>query len=66
MAFMCKKILEEVLEREFGPTNLYVDNKSLHDAVKTSNVIADKRLMVDIVAGRICFPQVLSQSPQQC
>ena len=31
---------------------MYVDNKNLHDTAVTSNVIADKRLMIDMSALR--------------
>ena len=51
-ACVSKRMLEEVLGREIPPITLYVDNKSLHDAAMTSNVIADKRLLIDISALR--------------
>ena len=51
-AHMIKKSIEEMLQLHLPPINLYVDNKSLFDAIKTSNVLADKRLMVDISALR--------------
>ena len=51
-AQVSKKILEEVLIREIPAINLYVDNKSLYDTASTSNVIADKRLMIDLEVVR--------------
>ena len=33
--------------------NLFTDNKSLFDAINTTNVILDKRLRVDIAALRL-------------
>ena len=34
------------------PIQLIVDNKSLHDAVHTTNVLAEKRLLIDMAALR--------------
>ena len=51
-AHMVKKSVEEILQCQLPPIHLYVDNKSLYDAVRTSNVLADKRLMVDMSALR--------------
>ena len=47
-ACVLKNSLEEVLRKEIPPIQLFVDNKSLHDAAMTSDVIADKRLMIDM------------------
>ena len=51
-AFVVKKILEEILARELPAITLKVDNKSLYDAVKTTNTLAEKRLMIDMTALR--------------
>ena len=47
-----KRILEKILQKSLPAINLYVDNKSLHDAAKTSNSLADRRLMIDMSAIR--------------
>ena len=51
-ACLLKNSLEEVLRKEIPPIQLFVDNRSLHDAAMTSNVIADKRLMIDMSSLR--------------
>jgi hypothetical protein len=54
-AYLVSNILKEVLGREGGVDiciNMYTDNKSLYDAVNTSNLVLDKRLRVDISALR--------------
>ena len=38
--------------RELPPITLYTDNNSLSDTVSTSNVVAEKRLMIDLSALR--------------
>jgi hypothetical protein len=52
VAFVSQRVLAEVLVRGAPPIMLYVDNKSLYDAAKTTNTLADKRLMIDISALR--------------
>ena len=47
-----KQAVEEVMCCSLPPIKLIIDNKSLHDASNTTNVLADKRLMVDISALR--------------
>ena len=51
-AVMCRKVLEDVLNKALPPIKLMVDNKSLYDTSNTTNVLADKRLMVDMSALR--------------
>ena len=54
-AFFVSNLVSEVLFAEKGAKVemlLFTDNKSLHDAVHTTNVIGDKRLRVDISALR--------------
>lgn len=51
-AVLLKKMIEEVVMYEMPAITVYVDNKSLYDTTKTSNVLADKRLMVDMAALR--------------
>ena len=41
-----------MLGRHLPPIKLYVDNKSLADAVKTTNVPTEKRLRIDLAALR--------------
>ena len=53
-AYLVAKILTELVdlnEREIA-TSLFTDNKSLYDALNTSNLLLDKRLRVDISALR--------------
>ena len=52
MALMIKAMLEEITLKKTPPVTLYVDNKSLHDTVKTGNMLADKRLLIDMSALR--------------
>ena len=49
---MVKNTLEDVLKRNLPAIKLQVDSKSLFDASSTTNVIADKRLMIDMAALR--------------
>ena len=51
-AYMVKKIIEDITTVELPPIELFVDNKSLFDTAKTTNVLADKRLLVDMAALR--------------
>ena len=51
-AFVVKEMMEDILHKKLPPIMLYVDSKSLYDTVKTSNVIADKRLLIDMAAIR--------------
>ena len=51
-AFVVKAMVEEILPVNLPPIDLYVDNKSLHDAAKTTNTLVEKRLLVDISAIR--------------
>ena len=45
-------MVEEILPVNLPPINLYVDNKSLHDAAKTTKALVEKRQLVDISAIR--------------
>ena len=51
-SLMVKSILEEVLMRTLPPILLIVDNKSLYDTAQTSNLISEKRLLIDMSALR--------------
>ena len=52
-AYMVASILKELLgEKKNREIRLFVDNKSLFDAVKTCNLVSDKRLRVDLAAIR--------------
>ena len=51
-ACVIKSTLEEFLDECIPPICLYVDNKSLFDAVKTTNMLAEKRLLIDMSALR--------------
>lgn len=51
-AMMCRKVLEDLLDKALPPIKLLVDNKSLYETSQTSNVLADKRLMIDMSALR--------------
>ena len=51
-AFVVKEMMEDVLHSDRVEIDLYTDSKSLYDTVRTSNVLADKRLMIDIAAIR--------------
>ena len=52
-AFLLSSIIGEILCNKKGKgieMNFFTDNKSLSDAISTTNVILDKRLRVDIAA----------------
>ena len=51
-AMASKAVIEEILDRRLPPVNLYIDNKSLFDTARTSNVLSEKRLMIDMSALR--------------
>ena len=54
-AYLISKILAEVIGRgkeEEIPINLHTDNKSLYDAINTTNLVLDKSWVVDIAALR--------------
>ena len=51
-AIVIKELIEEVLGIKLPPLKLVTDNKSLVDTSRTSNVISDKRLMIDMAALR--------------
>merc|ERR1712148_115696 len=50
--FAVKTVLEEILVRKLPPIILYTDNKSLYDTARTSNALADRRLLIDMSALR--------------
>ena len=52
VAVCSKTMLEEVLRMQLPAIKLYVDNKSLVETAHTSNVLADKRLLIDMAALR--------------
>ena len=45
---MCRKVFEDLLDKALPLIKLLVDNKSLYETSQTSNVLADKRLMIDM------------------
>ena len=47
-----KKLVEEILGINLPKLRLYVDNKSLFDSARTTNSLADKRLLIDLSAIR--------------
>ena len=51
-AVVVKAAVEEVLGGHLPPIKLYVDNKSLSDAVRTTNVLTDKRLRIEMAQLR--------------
>ena len=51
-AMVVQQATEELIKKKLPPIKLYTDNKSLHDATKTTNTLADKRLLIDMAALR--------------
>ena len=51
-ATMQKAVLEEMLSSKLPPITLIVDNKSLFDTVRTTHLISEKRLLIDMGALR--------------
>ena len=51
-ATLLKEVIREVIGLKLPPIELRVDNKSLYDAVRTTNTLAEKRLMIDMSALR--------------
>ena len=51
-AMNTKAIIEQVIEEVFPPIILYVDSKSICDTANTTNVLTEKRLMIDMAALR--------------
>ena len=51
-AYLVQSIVGEILEKGEIKINLHTDNKNLHDAIYTTNLVTDKRLRVDISALR--------------
>lgn len=51
-AFLVKGMFEEFLGFSLPTVHLFVDNKSLYDAVKTTNRLMDKRLLIDMASLR--------------
>ena len=51
-ACIIRVMLEDIIGHRLSPIRVFVDNKSLSDAVKTTNVLADKRLMIEMAALR--------------
>ena len=57
---MCQKVLEDLLERPLHPLKLLVDIESLYDTSKTTNVLADKRLMIDLTLRQMVSEKEVS------
>ena len=51
-AVFLKKILEDVIDEELPPITLLVDNKSLYDAVRSTTMIAERRLLIELSSLR--------------
>ena len=51
-AQVVKSVVEEVLGGHIPPVKLYVDNKSMFDAIGTTNFLTEKRLRIDMAALR--------------
>ena len=51
-AIFMKMVLEDILEVDIPPVRVFVDNRSLYDAVRTTRLITEKRLLVDLAALR--------------
>ena len=51
-AWMLTNYLSEVLPNSELKIELYTDSKSLYDCVRTTNLLTDKRLRVDVAAIR--------------
>ena len=51
-AVVMKESIEEILKIQLPPIILRTDNKSLHDAIRTTNTLSEKRLMIDMSALR--------------
>ena len=52
IATFLKMILEETLDVSIPPVTLLVDNKSLYEAVRSTSILAEKRLLVELAALR--------------
>ena len=52
MAMMISSCLEDLLNRSLPPVRLYTDNKSLYDSARTTNLLEDKRLQIEMNALR--------------
>ena len=51
-ALFLKRILEEILSIEIPPVSIFVDNKSLYETVRTTRMVSEKGLLIDIAALR--------------
>ena len=51
-AVFLKESLEDVLDTDLPPVTVLVDNKSLHDAVKSTGVISERRLIIELASLR--------------
>ena len=47
-AVFLKKALEEILITELPTVTVFVDNKSLYDAVRSTSLLAEKRLLIEM------------------
>ena len=56
-AQIVKRMVEEIWGRKLPPIKLFVDNKSLYDAVGTTNVLSEKRLRIDMAVLRELMEQ---------
>ena len=51
-ATVTKISIEEILNCSLPPIQLFVDNKSLYEVAHTTNVVSEKRLLIDLSALR--------------
>lgn len=49
---MFKETLNELLNDKISCVDLYMNNKSLYELTKTSNMVAKRRLLIDLSALR--------------
>ena len=51
-AIFLKHIIEEIIDIKLPPVTVFVDNKSLHDAVKSTGLISERRLIIELASLR--------------
>ena len=51
-AVFLKESLEDILDMSLPSVTVLVDNKSLHDAVKSTGVISDRKLLIELESLR--------------
>ena len=51
-AVFLRKNIEDILGTSLPPFTVYVDNKSLYDAVRSTGIVAERRLIIELGALR--------------